>query len=104
MKKGFTLIEVMVVAVIVAVLAAVAIPAYNSYIVDAKVNVAKNTAATVAASAGAYYAKYQSVPGSLAAINVQLPADFEMPNEIAAGSPIVIQHTDGTASASVDWD
>jgi prepilin-type N-terminal cleavage/methylation domain-containing protein len=32
MKKGFTLIEVLVVAIIVAILASIAIPAYQSYI------------------------------------------------------------------------
>ena len=43
-KKGFTLVEVIVVAVIVAVLAAVAIPLYLGYITSSKANVANNTA------------------------------------------------------------
>ncbi|PID27459.1 MAG: hypothetical protein CR982_05815 [Candidatus Cloacimonadota bacterium] len=56
MKKGFTLIEVMVVAVIVAILAAVAVPAYQKYIDDAAMQVAQNMAATVAAEAAALVA------------------------------------------------
>ena len=50
--KGFTLIEVIVVAVIVAILAAVAIPTYNGYIENSSNSVAVNVAGTVAASIG----------------------------------------------------
>jgi prepilin-type N-terminal cleavage/methylation domain-containing protein len=48
-NKGFTLVEVIVVAVIVLVLAAVAIPLYNGYIQDSRANVASNSAASIAA-------------------------------------------------------
>ena len=41
-KKGFTLIELMVVVAIIAILAALAIPAYLSYKDSAKAGVAKN--------------------------------------------------------------
>jgi prepilin-type N-terminal cleavage/methylation domain-containing protein len=46
--KGFTLVEVIVVSVIVAVLAAVAIPLYIGYINDAAINQASNEAANFA--------------------------------------------------------
>jgi prepilin-type N-terminal cleavage/methylation domain-containing protein len=49
-EQGFTLVEVIVVAVIVAVLAAVAIPLYNGYIRDSRTNVCQNNAATIASS------------------------------------------------------
>ena len=49
-NKGFTLVEVIVVAVIVLVLAAVAIPLYNGYIKDSRRNVASNNAASMASA------------------------------------------------------
>ncbi|MFW5813350.1 MAG: prepilin-type N-terminal cleavage/methylation domain-containing protein, partial [Fibrobacterota bacterium] len=60
--KGFTLIEVIVVAVIVAVLAAVAIPLYNGYIHDTRQDVVDNLAQTAAAAANAYWRKTGAMP------------------------------------------
>ncbi|MFO7810092.1 MAG: prepilin-type N-terminal cleavage/methylation domain-containing protein [Candidatus Delongbacteria bacterium] len=47
MNKGFTLVEVLVVSIIVAVLAAAAIPAYTDYIDRTSSQVCENTAAMV---------------------------------------------------------
>ena len=47
-KKGFTLVEVIVVAVIVAVLALVGIQLYTGYVADARQNTAENLAASAA--------------------------------------------------------
>jgi len=47
---GFTLIEVIVVSVIVAVLAAASIPLYNGYLRDARINAAKNNCQLIGAA------------------------------------------------------
>jgi len=52
-EKGFTLVEVIVVAAIVAVLAAVAIPLYMGYIKDSRINVGNNVGGSISGAAGA---------------------------------------------------
>jgi prepilin-type N-terminal cleavage/methylation domain-containing protein len=51
-QRGFTLVEVIVVAIIVAALAAVAVPMYTSYVKDSRTNAAANAAGSVAAFMG----------------------------------------------------
>jgi type II secretory pathway pseudopilin PulG len=53
------------VAVIVAVLAAVAIPAYSGYIQSSKERVALNTAGTIAAALAAYYSEWPTFAPSI---------------------------------------
>jgi type IV pilus assembly protein PilA len=52
-QKGFTLVEVIVVAIIVAALAAVAIPLYSSYVASSRRNAVANTTGSVASFCGA---------------------------------------------------
>jgi type IV pilus assembly protein PilE len=52
-NKGFTLVEVIVVAVIVLILAAVAIPLYQGYVRDSRNAAAENIAGSIAGLAGA---------------------------------------------------
>ena len=61
-KKGFTLVEVIVVAVIVAVLAAVAIPLYMGYIRDSRIDVGNNVGGTLASASGATKQQNLAVP------------------------------------------
>ncbi len=85
MKKGFTLVEVIVVAVIVAILAAVAIPIYQGYVNDSNKDQASNTAGSVASFCGACAAK----GGTCASVTTTTPNEVTCP----AG--------DGTAKISI---
>ncbi len=53
LQKGFTLVEVIVVAVIIAVLAGVAVPLYLGYVEDSRENSAANAAGAIATFCGA---------------------------------------------------
>lgn len=111
-QQGFTLVEVIVVAVIVAVLAAVAIPLYMGYIKDSRINVANNTAGTVASACGA--TKQQNpanvVTGTFTAgavisfngesgtpNNIQVPLDFSVTIDGSASTVVCNSIKDATS-------
>ena len=52
-EKGFTLVEVLVVAIIVAALSAFAIPLYMGYVKDSRINVGNGVASMVSTAAAA---------------------------------------------------
>ena len=59
---GFTLVEVIVVAVIIAVLAAIAIPVYNGFVRDARQDAVDGLAQSAAAAANVWLRKTGANP------------------------------------------
>lgn len=63
MMRGFTLIEVMIVVVIVAILASVALPAYSDYVRKSKLPEATSALATMRVKAEQYFADNRTYAG-----------------------------------------
>jgi len=68
-KKGFTLIELMIVVAIVGILAAIAIPAYLDYTVKAKLTEVSAAADALAQAASEYHASVGYFPPASAPYN-----------------------------------
>lgn len=64
-NKGFTLIEFVIVASIIAILAGFAIPAYQDYLIRAKTSEAIKFIDALKPGLGEYYDTYQKFPTSL---------------------------------------
>ena len=64
--RGFTLIELMIVVVVVAILAAIAIPSYRQYVLRTNRTEAKRTLLNVAAAQEKFYLQNNSYAGSSA--------------------------------------
>jgi prepilin-type N-terminal cleavage/methylation domain-containing protein len=71
-SEGFTLVEVIVVAVIVAVLAAVAVPLYLNYVTSSRNQVALNTAGSIAT----FCASCQNGGGTVGGLSTTPQANF----------------------------
>jgi len=86
MKKGFTLVEVLVVSVIVATLAAVAIPAFNGYIERTSDQVCEHTASMILQSVVTFIQNYGEIPSGtydkteineeLGSYRIKVPEEF----------------------------
>ena len=87
-KKGFTLIELMVVILIVSILAAVAIPIMRGRIDAAKWSEGKAMAGTLATAIRAYYAEKGPVDS--------LGAETASPTDIEADLGFLVSDFDGT--------
>jgi type IV pilus assembly protein PilA len=63
-NKGFTIIELMIAVAIIGVLAAIAIPAYQNYIIRAKVSEALTFASQAKTAVSEYYQSQGTLPAN----------------------------------------
>lgn len=70
LQKGFTLIELMIVVAIIAILAAIAIPAYQNYLVRSQVSEAAVLTDGIKTPLTEYYANKGTFPSNTASIGL----------------------------------
>ena len=72
-QKGFTLIELMIVVAIIGILAAIAIPAYQDYVIRSQVSEGLTLASSVKASVAEYFADRGQWPVSETNLGITSP-------------------------------
>ena len=76
-NSGFTLIELMIVVAIVAILASLAIPAYQDYLARSQVSEAMSLAVGAKEAIGNYYADHGLFPSNNASAGLALPTSMK---------------------------
>ena len=77
LQKGFTLIELMIVVAIIAILAAIAIPAYQDYVIRSQVSEGMSLADGSKTAFAEYTGNYGAWPTTNTGAGLALPAQIE---------------------------
>lgn len=99
-ESGFTLIELLMVIAIVGILAAVAMPTYRGYTINAKLTEVMNAMATVATGVTAYHYDQNTWPDCPTAVDIRNSLGVSLAN-ITRVSNLSVSRADGAISADV---
>ena len=111
-NQGFTIVELLIVVVVIAILAAITIVSYNGITNRANASAAKSTAATIQKKIELYQADLSQYPFAFSSLSTA--TDSDEPWYIAASTPIdtptadngkttvAVQPCNGTATAPTD--
>jgi type IV pilus assembly protein PilE len=100
LPRGFTLIELMIVVVIIGILAAVAMPAYTRYVQKGRRTDAKTALLDLAAREEKYFATYNQYATTLAALNYTTIVNGVVPINSSGASYYNLALSPGSSSTA----
>lgn len=101
-KKGFTLIELMIVVAIIGILAAIAIPAYSDYTKKAKVSEVSNALGAAMSGLNAYVSDHGSQTTAIATTTqLNNSTGVWLPTQYSTNAPAIAANSCSAANDSV---
>ncbi len=101
-KKGFTMVELIVVIAIIAIIAAVAVPTTISYVQKARTNTALSETSSVLNTIETYFTDFAATgDGSIEATDLVTELDEMMPNVQHTTGITVVNNEDNTFTITV---
>ena len=107
MQKGFTLIELMIVVAIIAILAAIAIPAYQNYLIRSQVSEGMVLTGGARTAAAEYYSNYGKWPTNNTAAGLPsspTSVSGKYVKQVAVASGIITATFNSTAANQAIWN
>ena len=102
MQQGFTLIELMIVVAIIGILAAIAIPAYQDYMIRSKVTESMAAAAACKTSVTEYYQSQGSFPADISAAGCSSVATKYVASLVVANGVISVTTASNLGNSGAD--